>query len=208
MCDESGTSARGNTPIVGNITIQAKYSRFSGSTSRVSETAREEHPDEPAASSKTSLSQAAVARTLGPLDGARIPGGCGECDAYHLWPSELEHGRNQLDAVIARLAGPPADHNAIAAHGNGMVRRYRGYARGETRTRAPREGKGILSPPCLPAPPPGPAALSALSAGRRPPARRRGGCRAPRRSSCRRPSSASPRRRSRIPPRSSAPARA
>ena len=92
---------------------------------------------------KTSLSQAAVARTLGPLDGARIPGGCGECDAYHLWPSELEHGRNQLDAVIARLAGPPADHNAIAAHGNGMVRRYRGYARGETRTRAPREGKGF-----------------------------------------------------------------
>ena len=26
--------------------------------------------------------QAQVARTLGPLDGARIPGGCGHCDAY------------------------------------------------------------------------------------------------------------------------------
>lgn len=28
----------------------------------------------------------------------------------HLWPSELDQGRNQLDAAIARLAGPRADH--------------------------------------------------------------------------------------------------
>ena len=52
-------------------------------------------------------------------------------------------------------------------------------ARGETRTRAPREGKGILSPPCLPAPPPGPRALSAVSPGLPRPALRRAGCRAP-----------------------------
>lgn len=41
----------------------------------------------------------------------------------HLWPSELEQGRKQLDAAIARLAGPPADHDAEAASGNGMVTR-------------------------------------------------------------------------------------
>jgi len=28
----------------------------------------------------------------------------------HLWPSEGEQGRTQLDAAIARLARPPADH--------------------------------------------------------------------------------------------------
>jgi integrase len=32
----------------------------------------------------------------------------------HLWPSELEQGRNQLDAAIARLAGPSADHGVQA----------------------------------------------------------------------------------------------
>jgi len=31
----------------------------------------------------------------------------------HLWPSELEQGRNQLDAAIARLSGPPADHGMV-----------------------------------------------------------------------------------------------
>jgi hypothetical protein len=31
----------------------------------------------------------------------------------HLWPSELEQGRNQLDAAIARLSRPPADLEAM-----------------------------------------------------------------------------------------------
>ena len=31
----------------------------------------------------------------------------------HLWPDELEQGRNQLDATIALLAGPRADHAAV-----------------------------------------------------------------------------------------------
>jgi len=31
----------------------------------------------------------------------------------HLWPSELEQGRNQLDAAIARLAGPRAEHGMV-----------------------------------------------------------------------------------------------
>jgi hypothetical protein len=43
--------------------------------------------------------QAAVARVLGRLDGARIPGGCAECDAYQsvkpvsggLWMMTVHH---------------------------------------------------------------------------------------------------------------------
>ena len=31
----------------------------------------------------------------------------------HLWPSEL--GRNQLDAAIARLSGPPAGQAAVTS---------------------------------------------------------------------------------------------
>ena len=33
----------------------------------------------------------------------------------HLWPAGLEQGRNQLDAAIARLSGPPADQEAITS---------------------------------------------------------------------------------------------
>jgi integrase len=41
----------------------------------------------------------------------------------HLWPSELDAGRNQLDAAIARMSGPPADHEARHVVGSGMVTR-------------------------------------------------------------------------------------
>lgn len=41
----------------------------------------------------------------------------------HLWPSELETGRNQLDAAIAAARGPHADHGAQTAATNRMVER-------------------------------------------------------------------------------------
>ena len=65
----------------------------------------------------------------------------------HLWPAEFEHGRNQLDAAIARLAGPPADQDAARSPRKWDGYAVNGSARGETRTRAPRDGEGDFKSP-------------------------------------------------------------
>jgi len=58
-----------------------------------------------------SKSQASVARQLGPLDGARIPGGCDHCDAYQavraveagIWSIGVYH--DDGCPILARIEG-------------------------------------------------------------------------------------------------------
>jgi len=60
--------------------------------------------------SELSSAQAAVLKTLGPLDGARLPGGCGHCNAYQtvlaieagIWNLNVHH--DEWCPVLARQA--------------------------------------------------------------------------------------------------------
>jgi hypothetical protein len=63
---------------------------------------------------RLSPEQAALASALGPLDGARIPGGCDSCNAYQtvqpvnggVWLLAVHH--DGWCPVLAQVAGPEA----------------------------------------------------------------------------------------------------